>query len=67
MTDDFHMAISILFAVLDKAVGNNSCFAMVMTNCFWATERNRNYHMAMSRLFRQQQLLIATFGHDNHL
>ena len=31
-------------AVVDKAVGNNSCFTMVMTNWFWAQQKNRNYH-----------------------
>ena len=31
-------------AVVDKAVGNDSCFTMVMASCFWAPQQNRNYH-----------------------
>ena len=41
-------------AIVDKPVGNNSCFAMVMTNRFWAQQQNRNhrikYHLANSTI-----------------
>ena len=32
-------------AAVDKPVGSDSCFTMVMTNWFWAQQQNRNYHM----------------------
>ena len=38
--------------VVNKAVGNNRCFTMVMTNWFWAQQQKRNYHMLVARLFR---------------
>ena len=34
-------------AAVDKTVGNNSCFTMVMTNWFWDTERNVNHHFML--------------------
>ena len=37
-------------AVVDTAVGNNSCFTMVMTNSFWAQQQTNNCHMDMSEI-----------------
>ena len=32
-------------ALVNKPVGNNSCFTMLMTNWFWAQLQNRNHNM----------------------
>ena len=29
-------------AAVNKPIGNNSCFTMVMTNCFWAQQQTNN-------------------------
>ena len=37
-------------AAVDKPIGNNSCFTMVMTNCFCAQFQTNNCHIVVALL-----------------